>query len=112
MTRKVRWPGEWKYDCQRCGWTFPSGEIKTEWTGLHVCKNCWEPKHPQLMIKIREETAKPSFVNKDPIDNYTFVCDIVSSSGYAGMATAGCAQAGNNQFTYDFLLEFYTNGHE
>jgi DNA-directed RNA polymerase subunit RPC12/RpoP len=111
--RKTKWPGNWKYDCQRCGWTFPSGDIRKEWTGLYVCGKCWEPKHPQLMIRVREETAVPAFKNKDAIDQFVSgSCDIVSSSGYAGLAEAGCAQAGNNSVPYNTLRDLTTNGHE
>lgn len=34
--------------CDRCGFQVPYNEIKEEWTGLRVCADCWEPKHPQL----------------------------------------------------------------
>lgn len=34
--------------CDRCGFRYPYAEIKAEWTGLRVCPDCWEPKHPQL----------------------------------------------------------------
>jgi hypothetical protein len=110
--RKTKWPGNWKYDCQRCGFTFPSSDIRKEWTGLYVCGSCWEPKHPQLMIRVREETAVPAFKNKDAIDQYVVLCDIFSSSGYAGMAEAGCAQAGNTSPSYAVLIDLTTNGHE
>jgi hypothetical protein len=40
------------------------------------------------------------------------VCDIVTSSGYAGLGTAGCMQAGNVAFSYEFLSDFFKNGHE
>lgn len=108
----ARWPGDWKYDCQRCGFTFPSSKIKKEWTGLHVCSSCWEPKHPQLMIKVREETARPSYVNKDPITDYVLVCTIQASSAYADMAAADCARADYNALSYAVLLDLSTNGHE
>lgn len=111
--KKTKWPGNWKYSCQRCGFWYPSSEITKEWTGLHVCQSCWEPKHPQLMIKIRGETAVPTYVNKD--GDPVFVgssCDIVSSSGYAGLAQAGCAQAGNDAVPYNILYDLTTNGHE
>lgn len=111
--KKTKWPGNWKFSCYRCGFWFPSSEIKKEWTGSLVCGECYEPKHPQLMIKVRAETAVPDFVNKDgdPI----FVqgsCDIVSSSGYAGLAQAGCAQAGNDSIPYNILIDITSNGHE
>lgn len=109
--RKAKWPGNWKYDCQRCGWTFPSEDIRKEWTGLYVCGSCWEPKHPQLMLKVRPETAVPAFKNKDAIDEYVFYCSIEGSSGYAGLAQAGCAQAGPYRLTYQQLLDITTNGH-
>jgi DNA-directed RNA polymerase subunit RPC12/RpoP len=110
--RKAKWPGNWKYDCQRCGWTFPSEDIRKEWTGLYVCASCWEPKHPQLLIKVRPETAVPAFKNKDSIIEYVLVCDVFSSSGYAGMGEAGCAQAGNDNTPYSILIDLTTNGHE
>jgi hypothetical protein len=64
------------------------------------------------MIRVREETAVPSFKNKDSITEYTFVCTVATASGYANMATAGCAQAGWNNIPYEDLLELNTNGHE
>lgn len=109
--RKAKWPGNWKFDCKRCGWTFPSEDIKLEWTGLHVCGKCWEPKHPQLLIKIREETAVPSFINEDSSDLVVTYCDITTSSPYAGMGVAGCMQVGPYIVTYQALLDLETNGH-
>lgn len=109
--KRAKWPGDWKYDCQRCGFTFPSHEIKKEWTGLHVCGNCWESKHPQLLIKVREETARPSYINRDSITNYIQVCTIADSSCYSGLAISGCAKSGNQQFTFAFLKDLFKNGH-
>tara|TARA_R110000744_G_scaffold31183_1_gene73492 strand:+ start:1047 stop:1409 length:363 start_codon:yes stop_codon:yes gene_type:complete len=34
--------------CDRCGWQCRYLEMKKEWTGLKVCEECYEPKHPQL----------------------------------------------------------------
>lgn len=110
--RKAKWPGNWKVECHRCGWTFPSEDIRKEWTGLNVCGPCWEPKHPQLMIKIREETAHPTFVNKDSITTYISLCTIQTASSYADMATADCAQANWANVSYANLLALTTNGHE
>lgn len=76
-----------------------------------VCEPCWEPKHPQLMIKVRPETAVPDYVSKDGTDEYVFYCSIEGSSGYAGLAEAGCAQAGPYRLTYQELLDLSTNGH-
>ncbi len=34
--------------CQRCGFRVDYLKLKEEWTGLWVCPDCYEPKHPQL----------------------------------------------------------------
>lgn len=34
--------------CDRCGFPVPYNSIKAEWTGLRVCEDCFDPKHPQL----------------------------------------------------------------
>lgn len=109
--RGAKWPGDWKYDCQRCGFTFPSSKVKKEWTGLYVCHKCWESKHPQLMIKVREETARPDYVSRDSITNYVQVCDVSSSSCYSGLAQSGCARSGNQALSFAMLKDLFKNGH-
>ena len=110
--KKIGWPGHgYKFTCHRCGFQYPSTEIKKEWTGLYVCGKCHETRHPQTLIKIRGEQAFPPVVSKDS-DEYVLVCTIVTSSGYADLGTADCMQADNNRFSYSNLLEFFTNGHE
>lgn len=37
---------EWNILCERCRFKFKSCDLKEEWTGLLVCKNCFEGKHP------------------------------------------------------------------
>lgn len=111
--KKTKWPGNWKVTCQSCGFWFPSGEIKRRWDGLLVCKDDWETRHPQTLIKIRGETAVPDFVSKDPSpDNFVFLCTIQGSSAYADMAEADCARADNTAYSYQTLLDLSTNGHE
>jgi len=34
--------------CDRCGFEYRLLSLRKEWTGLKVCHECWEPKHPQL----------------------------------------------------------------
>ena len=34
--------------CDRCGWQCRYLDMKKEWTGLKVCTECYESKHPQL----------------------------------------------------------------
>lgn len=105
------WPGNWKVVCDVCGFQFPSSRVKKRWDGLMVCEDDWETRHPQTLYNYKSHDSVPTFVRPEPEEDFIQVCDITASSGYVGLAEAGCAQAGNNQFTYEFLLEFYTNGH-
>ena len=34
--------------CDRCGFAYPYRVLKREWTGLYVCRECFDYKHPQL----------------------------------------------------------------
>ena len=111
MTWKGKWPGTWATNCDVCGFRFPSNKLRKRWDGVMVCEKDWETRHPQTLIKVRGETSVPDFVRHNP-DEFVLACDIITSSGYAGLAAAGCAQAGNTTFTYAFLKELSTNGHE
>lgn len=56
-TRYVK--GQWNVICQRCGFKHKSGNIRKEWTGLMVCKSCWEPRHPQDFVTGRADKQAP-----------------------------------------------------
>lgn len=110
--KKVGWPGKgWKVTCHRCGFWFPSTEIKKDWTGLLVCPPCWETRHPQTLIKVYGEAAFPTFVSKDAPDTFVTYCDLATSSAYADMGTADCMKADNTARSYTLLLSLYGNGH-
>lgn len=99
--KKIGWPGRgWKVACHRCGFWFPSTEIKREWTGLYVCEKDYESRHPQTLIKLKGETAFPEFVNKDGIDTFAFSCDMYSILSMADFGTADCMIVGTES-TFD-----------
>lgn len=110
--KKTTWPGNWKVTCHVCGFWYPSDEIRKRWDGVLVCPKDYETRHPQTLIKIRGERAFPSFVSKDlSPDTEVAYCDIVTSSAYTGLGTAGCMQAGNTFYSYDLLSGLVGNGH-
>lgn len=110
--KRIGWPGHgYKFACHRCGFWFPSTEIKKEWTGLYVCHKDWEPRHPQTLIKVHGEKAFPEFVSKDGTDTFVSYCNLTTSSAYADMGTADCMKADNNTQSYSLLLSLYGNGH-
>lgn len=111
--RQTKWPGNWKVSCHVCGFWYPSGDIKKRWDGLLVCPKDYETRHPQTLIKIKAETAVPTFVSKDVFpDEFIHVCDIQDVSPYADMAEADCARVGNTSPAYSFLYDLDLNGHE
>jgi hypothetical protein len=61
--RNTHRPGDWLYACQRCGFTKYASEVKLEWTGLRVCSDCWEPRHPQEFVRGRKDDIVPPYTN-------------------------------------------------
>lgn len=43
--------GKWKAQCDRCGFDFLNTQISKEWTGLRVCHDCLDPRHPQERLR-------------------------------------------------------------
>lgn len=43
--------GDWNAICDRCGFESKASKLKEEWTGLRVCSECWEPRHPQDFLR-------------------------------------------------------------
>ena len=37
--------------CMRCGVVYPETKLKKEWTGLKVCRDCYDPRHPQDFVR-------------------------------------------------------------
>lgn len=46
--------------CDRCGFERRVSELEDEWNGLTVCiDTCYENRHPQDFLRVREETIVP-----------------------------------------------------
>lgn len=58
--------GQWNAACDRCGGTFKSRQIRTEWTGLRVCRDCWDPRHPQDFAKGKRDDQAAPWVRPRP----------------------------------------------
>lgn len=48
--------------CDRCGFTRYGSEMKKEWTGLIVCPECYDPRHPQDLVRPKADNQSV----KDP----------------------------------------------
>lgn len=52
----------WNAQCDRCDMKFKNVDLKKEWNGLMVCRDCYEPRHPsdfQGDIDYSDETSVP-----------------------------------------------------
>ena len=47
--------------CDRCGFRYHAEDLKKEWQGLMVCAKCYEPKHPQDLIKSVQDQKPKAF---------------------------------------------------
>jgi hypothetical protein len=52
--------------CDRCGFNFRSNQIKLEWTGLRVCRDCWEPRNEQDFVQGIADRQAPPWVRPEP----------------------------------------------
>lgn len=69
--------GEWNAICSRCSLKYKSSQLRKEWTGLYVCTHCWEPRHPQTLIKDKEEKTGTPWSNPEPADVFTSVSEFL-----------------------------------
>lgn len=68
MSKDYYVAGSWNAVCDRCGFEFKSHELRREWTGLMVCKGCWETRHPQTLIKVPRERVAVPWTRPEPAD--------------------------------------------
>jgi len=65
--------------CDRCGHEIPYLDLKDEWTGLKVCKACWDPK---TAIEFPSNfPSDPEALHDPRPDN-----DIEASNGYVNIS--------------------------
>lgn len=63
-------PGAWRVVCARCGQWMLNTDLRTEWTGLRVCKECWDPKHPQMSVQGKVDKQAPPWTQPEPEDTF------------------------------------------
>lgn len=52
--------GQYNFICDQCGFKRKSKDMRRQWDGLQVCKNCWEPRHPQDFVKgVKDDPSVP-----------------------------------------------------
>jgi len=79
--------------CDRCGFVYWLNDLRKEWTGLMVCRHCFDHRHPQEYTRAVKDTqgVRPD-MRPEPMDpswtwgaNYWF--DYTSNTGSLGTLT-------------------------
>lgn len=65
--------GQWRAECDRCGFAYYSGQLRREWTGLMTCTgpgtaDCWEERHPQDFVRARPDRQSVPWVSSPSFD--------------------------------------------
>ena len=46
--------------CDRCGFEYDLAQLKKEWTGYMVCRDCFDHRHPQEAVRgVRDQQGIP-----------------------------------------------------
>jgi len=59
---------QWNAVCDVCGYEFKNHQLKQRWDGKMVCKEDWEPRHPQDFAKIPRTEQPLPWTRPEPAD--------------------------------------------
>ena len=106
MAYKPTWDyGNWIADCDVCGRTYKASQLLQRWDGLMCCPDDWEIRHPQDFVRGVPDNMSVPWSRPESSDSFIFICTRQTSSCFAGMAAADCAQADQTwNTTYEDLL--------
>lgn len=72
-------PGTYNAICDRCGFKWKMCDLKKEWTGLMVCRFCYDPRHPQDLVRAKPETQITGEIRSEPSDSFLSPGDVTAS---------------------------------
>jgi hypothetical protein len=60
--------GDYWAICDRCGFKHYASNLRDEWTGLKVCGECFETRHPRDFERIPRTESPPPWTRPEPTD--------------------------------------------
>lgn len=57
--------GDYNASCFECGRKFKASQLVKHWKGYYVCRDHWEPRHPQDFATAAPETDKPAWTQPE-----------------------------------------------
>lgn len=112
MRRNTWKKGDWLAICDRCGFTFYASELRREWTGLMVCKEDWEERHPQEKVIAKTDRQAPVWVRPEPPATFVNVNYQYTVDGPFGNTAADSAFAAFSPSNEELIEFVYYTGHE
>lgn len=88
--------GTWNAICDRCAFKKKAFELRKEWTGQMVCKDCFEHRHPQDLIKVPKDTQSVPWSRPEPVDVFVSVTYVAGTVGQQGPTVPAGTFEGNN----------------
>lgn len=87
--------GDYNAICDSCGRKYKASTMRKRWDGLLVCEEDWEPRHPQLSLKVHGDKQTVPMPRPEPsVDTFINICTYEGLSSVSGLAVAGCMIAG------------------
>ncbi len=62
--------------CDTCGFQFKGSELRKRWDNAMACNKCWEPRHPQDLIKPRSEKNNVKNARLEPEPRFLGINEI------------------------------------
>lgn len=94
--------GDWYVSCDVCSKQIYASESRKRWDGLIVCSTDFEHRHPQDLLRVRQERVGVPFTRLESPESFVTVnyvvalsCTPMTSLGEADRGTADCAIVGN-----------------
>ena len=96
---------DWYIMCDVCNLKIKASRSKHRWDGFIVCDGCFEQRHSQDFIRVRQDKITVPFQRPRSTDVFVEVCNLATQSAYVGLATADCAKADyTGGYSYSELL--------
>lgn len=98
--KEVYIPGRFNIYCMSCNRKYKSNEILKRWDGLLVCKDDWEPRHPQDFVRGIQEKSNilPYSFDVDGYQAPAVPGNLTNSTAISGQAYSGYAISGTATF--------------
>lgn len=72
MATSLVW-GSWNVICDVCGFKFKAYQLRKRWDGKMVCKDDWEIRHPQDLIKVPKDDQSVPWSRPEQTDVFADV---------------------------------------